>query len=692
MGTAYTDHPEERMTILSNLSVRYKVFVILTVPIVGLLLFSINSVIDKSAAAREMDSVQTLAALSVRISALVHEIQKERGMTAGYLGSNGEQFAVEIKVQRNDTDGQISRLESHLEDFDARDFGTSFSDALSAGLGHLKQLDSRRRQVTGMSIGTAEAIDYYTSTNRALLNVIGMVIKMSSNGGVTRMTDAYLNFLQGKERAGIERAVLANTFARDEFGAGMFVKFTTLVAMQQAYLDNFSVLATDEAVEYFDQKMRAPEVAEVDRLREAAFDKASVGGFGVDARDWFDTITVKINLLKEVENHLSQELVAEATTLRSDALAALTLFAILTVVAGTVAIGMGLLVARVITRALRSAVEALNDIADGEGDLTRRLDDSARDEVGQLAGAFNRFAEKIREMLIEIRQASLSINASSSEIAAGNMDLSSRTEEQSSSLEETAASMEELTSTVRQTADNAMQADQLASSARGQADQGGGIVAGAVAAMEEIRTSSQRIANIIGVIDEIAFQTNLLALNAAVEAARAGEQGRGFAVVASEVRSLAQRTAAEAREIRGLIEDSVGRVEEGSRLVNQSGESLSSIVEAIARVSEIVAEITAAASEQSSGIEQVNQAITQLDEMTQRNAALVEEASAASSSLDEQAAGMADLVSRFVIDEPGSASVEAQRARADAFVGSRATGNAGPQARPARPGLRAVAG
>ena len=246
-----------------------------------------------------------------------------------------------------------------------------------------------------------------------------------------------------------------------------------------------------------------------------------------------------------------------------------------------------------------------------------------------------------------VREASLNIETAGNEIAAGNQDLSYRTEEQASSLEETAASMEELTSTVKQNADNARQANQLAVSAASVAVRGGSVVAQVVDTMGAINTSSRKIVDIIGVIDGIAFQTNILALNAAVEAARAGEQGRGFAVVASEVRSLAQRSAAAAKEIKVLIGDSVDKVEEGSKQVAEAGRTMDEIVGSVKRVTDIMAEIEAASKEQALGIEQVNQAITQMDQVTQQNAALVEEASAAARSLQEQAGSLAEVVGVF---------------------------------------------
>jgi methyl-accepting chemotaxis protein len=245
------------------------------------------------------------------------------------------------------------------------------------------------------------------------------------------------------------------------------------------------------------------------------------------------------------------------------------------------------------------------------------------------------------------------ISTAASEIASGNQDLSQRTEEQASSLEETASSMEELTSTVKQNADNARQANQLAAGASEVAVKGGAVVGQVVQTMSSINESSKKIVDIISVIDGIAFQTNILALNAAVEAARAGEQGRGFAVVATEVRTLAQRSAAAAKEIKELISDSVSKVEDGTRLVDEAGSTMDEIVSAVKRVTDIMAEISAASQEQSSGIEQVNQAVTQMDEVTQQNAALVEEAAAAAESMQEQAHELTQVVGTFKLPGGG---------------------------------------
>ncbi len=305
------------------------------------------------------------------------------------------------------------------------------------------------------------------------------------------------------------------------------------------------------------------------------------------------------------------------------------------------------------------------------GDLGSRIDLSGKTGFFEaMSRGVNQLADNMAEVVSRVKRVAADVHRGADEISAGNANLSQRTEEQSSSLEETASSMEEMTTTVKQNADNAAQANQLALAARDQAEKGGTVVSQAVSAMAGINEASKKIADIIGVIDDIAFQTNLLALNAAVEAARAGEQGRGFAVVASEVRSLAGRSATAAKEIKELIQDSVRRVEDGSVLVTQSGQTLEKIVAAVKKVSDIVAEIAAASREQSSGIEQVNRAVMQMDELTQQNAALVEEATAASQAMAEQVRGLNEMLARFQV---GMAEISAPAPSAAAHAPKPAT-------------------
>ncbi|OWT79945.1 MULTISPECIES: methyl-accepting chemotaxis protein [unclassified Achromobacter] len=295
------------------------------------------------------------------------------------------------------------------------------------------------------------------------------------------------------------------------------------------------------------------------------------------------------------------------------------------------------------------------------GDLTEAVDSRSNNEIGRLYAAIKRMQESLTRTVSQVRRGVDEINVGSREIAAGNTDLSSRTEQQAASLEQTAASMEQLASTVKQNADNARQANQLAASASDVAARGGVAVNEVVSTMEGISASSRKISEIVSVIDGIAFQTNILALNAAVEAARAGEQGKGFAVVAGEVRSLAQRSAQAAKEIKGLIEDSVTKVGAGSQQVERAGATMEEIVASVKRVTDIMGEISAASEEQSTGIDQVNRAVSQMDEVTQQNAALVEEAAAAAGSLQEQAQRLSEAVAVFKINQGQVIDVSAQQ-------------------------------
>ncbi|HXS54163.1 MAG TPA: methyl-accepting chemotaxis protein [Usitatibacter sp.] len=350
--------------------------------------------------------------------------------------------------------------------------------------------------------------------------------------------------------------------------------------------------------------------------------------------------------LSEIQKKSNEEATASALAM-GDRLA-MTTYSV-EMVCLIVAVLLAWALTRSITMPLREAVEIARRVA--AGDLSSRIVPKGRDEAAELLAALCEMNDGLARMVLQIRSGSESIAVGANQVAAGNQQLSSRTEEHASSLEETASTLEEFTTTVRQNAEHAKQASALAGTASSTAEKGGEVVSKVVKTMQDVTTSSKRISDIIGVIDGISFQTNILALNAAVEAARAGEQGRGFAVVASEVRNLAQRSAASAKEIRGLIEDSVSRVENGARLVEQAGKTMDELVASVKRVAEIMTEIAAASHEQSSGIEQINRAITQMDNVVQMNASLVEEATAAATSMASQATGLARSVAQFRLEE-----------------------------------------
>ena len=334
-----------------------------------------------------------------------------------------------------------------------------------------------------------------------------------------------------------------------------------------------------------------------------------------------------------------------------------TIMIILSLIAVSLSAALAWIITRSITTPLIEATAVAKRMA--QGDLTQSVTNQRQDEIGELVDAINGINTGLSYVIADVRQGTETIHVAASEIAAGNADLSSRTESQAGSLEETASSMEELTSTVRQNADNARQANQLVVTASGVAVKGGSVVEQVVTTMGSIKESSNKIVDIISVIDGIAFQTNILALNAAVEAARAGEQGRGFAVVASEVRSLAQRSASAAKEIKTLIDDSVEKVDFGSKLVDTAGMTMKEIVSSVQHVADIMAEISSASQEQSSGIEQVNIAINEMDQMTQQNAALVEQAAAAAESMRDQSTKLSQVVAQFRLSDEHNAKLTA---------------------------------
>ncbi|WP_272492111.1 methyl-accepting chemotaxis protein [Massilia phyllostachyos] len=385
------------------------------------------------------------------------------------------------------------------------------------------------------------------------------------------------------------------------------------------------------------------------------------------------TVAPRSNAIDDRMSELTRIKEANAHTAAQDAdsLYAASRAMMLALVAGSVCagIGLGVLITRGLTRQLGGEPAYAAGIARriADGDLTMEVVLRPGDGDSMLA-AMKTMRDSLARIVGQVRSGTETIASASGQIAIGNMDLSSRTEEQASSLEETASSMEELTSTVQQNADNARQANALAATASQVAERGGMVVSQVVDTMASINASSNKIVDIIGVIDGIAFQTNILALNAAVEAARAGEQGRGFAVVASEVRTLAQRSAAAAKEIKLLIDDSVAKVDAGARLVDSAGATMDEVVASVRRVTDIMGEISSASLEQSSGIEQINTAVVQMDQVTQQNASLVEEAAAAAESLQEQAARLAGLVAVFKLggEAPASAPAASMRRAAPA--------------------------
>lgn len=592
-------------------TIKLRLVALVGLPLLVALYFMVSGIAAKYETVGEMDDMLTLSQLAVKIGALVHEAQKERGATGVFMGSDGAKFATELNNQRKQTDLKRADLEKFLESIDPDSFGREFSEALNKALTKMATIDEHRTKVSNQSIPDNQGLALYTQHNASMLDVINLISKTSKNTQMARVGTAYVNFLQGKERAGIERAVMSRTFASDRFGEGTLRKFGELVSKQGTYFDVFRSLALPEQIAFYKQKMSDPAVAEVQRMRDIAFKMGEVKteGFGVDPDHWFKTMTSKINLMKNVEERLAEDQSKLVSALKADArntIIMLSLFALAVVMAVGIAI---FFIIRSITRPIQEAVSVADRIA--EKDLTVSIKNTRKDEIGQLLSAMERMVENLSQTISSNTLAAESVSQAASE--------------QASSLEETSSSLEEMSSMIKQNASNANEANNIVSETKKDVDQANGKMVQLITSMKEISEASNETSKIIKTIDEIAFQTNLLALNAAVEAARAGEAGAGFAVVADEVRNLALRAAEAAQNTTHLIEGTVKTIEEGSQLVSRTNDAFKQVANGADKVGVLVSDIASASGEQAEGIEQINKAVAEMDKVTQQNAATSEE-------------------------------------------------------------------
>lgn len=633
------------MSWIYRISMRMKLFIALFPLLLALIWFAGSGMLSRIGTERQMDTIGQLTTLARSTGDVVHQLQRERGMSAGFIGAHGQQFRDEILVQRKLTDDALVKLNQALARTDTNLIQGNIAATLKMFKDNIQSLDATRNAISALNIEASKSTQFYTQTIYGLLSFVGGIGQLSASGPMVNELAAFYSLLNLKEQAGIERALLTNVFSVDRFSDGQFRMLSDVVGKQEAWLTATRRFSSEAQAAELDKALASAEVTRALELRTIALNKAQEGGFGVKPTDWFTAQTKRIEILRQVETQAADALLAHSAALAHNARVDWQSFLAISLIALLIAIAFAMIVVRSIQQQLTNTLKTINEM---DGDLTRRLDVPGSDELSALNRAYNQAIENIQHIVQEIKSGALILSNASSDITDGNQDLAQRTDEQAASIVETAASMEQISTAISQTAHNASEAERLTQSMANDVMDATRVSNEASQSMAAIRSSSDNIFQIVASIDEISFQTNLLALNAAVEAARAGELGKGFAVVAAEVRHLSQRCAREASLIRELVNQNMNNIGEGVQRVSASEAALKAAADTTGRMKQYVSDIARAANEQSLGVTQVHQALNQLEQVTQQNAALVSQMATASQMLDAQSKSMSTLVDRFV--------------------------------------------
>ncbi|QYK06952.1 methyl-accepting chemotaxis protein [Shewanella zhangzhouensis] len=659
------------MPWIANLSMKLKLMLVFMPPLLGFVIFGgilLNDKIDES---NSLQKVQQLTELAVINSALVHELQKERGMSAGFLGSRGQNFKAQLPSQRSLTDEKLRTFTQYVK---GKQFASHVQEEVQGAAAELGRLASIRGQVDGLSISVADEVAYYTGLNKRLLGIVDDIVHEGGDKRIAVASAAFSAYLQMKERAGIERAVLSSTFGNDGFKPGVYTRAVRLMSEQDTYAERFDALATDDWRRDWQRTLQSPEIAEVSRYRELALSQDNQAIAKTSPEDWFKASTARINLLYSFENVLAKSL-DDLTDARLQAanwqmtLMMILLVAVLALVALT-----GLSVMGYLNRAVVH-IESQMRRAREEFDLATRIKVDSADELGRLGDAFNGMMTDFEAVIHQVKTNSLKVTDAVKRMETHSNQMRHDVAQGHSEAEQVASAMTEMSATVSQIASNAVEAASASGQASQEARTGNKEVGNtgktisalaseidaAAVAITKLDTDIQGIVSVLEVISGIAEQTNLLALNAAIEAARAGEMGRGFAVVADEVRSLAQRAQSSTTDIRTMTE----RLKEGARVavdamsrgqtqaqasvqeVNHAGEELRRIVDYVSVIDSMNEQIAAATHEQSAVAEEVNRNALRISEIYQNTHQVADELGRINDDLLSAVDAMGKEVSKF---------------------------------------------
>jgi len=660
--------------VLKNMKISLKLLLVLAIPIIGMILFATVNLLDDLRTLSSMRTTQSLITVSTASGALVHELQKERGLTAGFLGSKGEKFKEELHKQRQAVDNAAEKLQATIAGQGSR------IEVLKATLdvvtSNLQRIASIRSATDALNLEPKASFGYYTGLIAACQNVAYAVVSNAAAPDIALKAFGYTAFQAMKESNGQLRATVNGILAADASDAASYQRVVRIAAAEELRQANFKRFADPLLVKEFQERVTtAPPTKQSEEMLTSVLDKGIGSGFGIAPEQWFSTISAKINLQKELEDKLAVSLTQLAEQRATQAKRGLVFSVTLTVIFSMLAIGLGFVIIAGITKPLQTLVTMLHDIAQGEGDLTRRLAEDRRDELGEVAHWFNQFVSNIHDIITQVCGTTTQVATASSQLHGTAEQIATAAEEVAAQSATVATASEEMSATSNDISHNCTLASDSACRASQTANSGADVVKETICGMqaiadkvresahtvESLGARSDQIGAIVGTIEDIADQTNLLALNAAIEAARAGEQGRGFAVVADEVRALAERTTKATHEIGEMIkaiqtetegavasmEQGVREVEKGMDSSRRSGDALQQILEAISDVNLQVQQIATAAEEQTAVTGEISSNIHQITDVVQDTATGAHQTADAASGLSRTAQDLQQLVGRF---------------------------------------------